>query len=76
MKTFLEWLSFLNRPTLDETYYGLNPTEYNTLFDQELEVVLTGRRSVAAASDRAVARLQLDGLYFCLGVERRVSGST
>jgi hypothetical protein len=40
MHTFVEWLSLLNWPTLSETYYGLDPTEYNRLFDQELERIV------------------------------------
>ena len=47
MQTFVEWLSDLNRPTLSETYYGLDPAQYNRLFDEELE------RTILRVSDPA-----------------------
>ena len=37
METFYEWVARLR---LAETYYGLDPAEYNALFDQELEKVV------------------------------------
>ncbi len=56
MKTFLEWLSFLNRPTLDETYYGIDPAQYNRLFDEELEALT--RRVADPAQRQAMERLR------------------
>ena len=37
MLTFWQWLSQLR---LVETYYGFDPTQYNQLFDEELEKVI------------------------------------
>ena len=44
METFWQWLSHLK---LIETYYGLDPAEYNHLFDMELEKVIARTRDPA-----------------------------
>ena len=36
----LEWLAHSAAPPLAETYYSLDPAEYNELFDEELEKVI------------------------------------
>ena len=52
MLTFWQWLSQLR---LVETYYGFDPTQYNQLFDEELEKV------IARTSD-AKHRQSLEGM--------------
>jgi len=42
MRTFLQWLACLN-----ENYFGLDPKQYNRLFDQELEKVIAKTRDPA-----------------------------
>ena len=45
METFWQWLARIR--LLGETYYGLDPAEYNELFDQELEKVVQRTRDPA-----------------------------
>ncbi len=45
MLTFWQWLSQLR--LLDETYYGLDPEQYDALFDKELEKVITRTSNTA-----------------------------
>jgi len=45
METFWQWLARIR--LLGETYYGLDPAEYNALFDQELEKVVQRTRDPA-----------------------------
>ncbi len=42
MRTFLQWLA-----NLQETYFGLDPKQYNQLFDEELERVIAKTRDPA-----------------------------
>jgi hypothetical protein len=44
MQTFWQWVANLR---LAETYYGLDPAEYNELFDKELEWILQRTRDPA-----------------------------
>ena len=56
MQTFWEWLSYLNSPPLIETFYGLDPGEYNRLFDDELEKL--ARRVSDPAHRQAIGRMR------------------
>lgn len=61
MQTFYEWLACLR---LDETYYGLDPAEYNRFFDAELEKVIAKTRDPAHREAlEKMRRIRLDGLH-------------
>ena len=56
MQTFIDWLSHLRQPTLSETFYGLDPVQYNRLFDEELDALT--RRVADPAHRQALERLR------------------
>jgi hypothetical protein len=54
MQTFWQWLSRLR--LLDETYFTFNPTQYDRLFDEELEKVIA--RTSDAQHRQALERMR------------------